>query len=174
MLLVLLQYNTTLSMVVKACQLFTLLQQMPPPGLGWCFSSDLSPRSPALSPRGQLWDFSRKPKVLFERTSGDSNVSTTSALEMDYFGGSGMNGAGAVGYGPADACHQMAQWGGPLRGGDAHGASQMLGHPGPVAHDSQWHDANTGGFLPQPGSAGLPLDERRASAWHDLRANFVT
>ncbi len=151
---------------------------MLPPGPDWCCPSDFSPRSPALSPHGQLWDFQRKPRALFERSSGDSNVSTTSALDLDAFIGGGMGGptagAGAVGYGTTDGCHQMAQWGGPLRGGDANGASQMLGHPGPNAHDSQWQFADLDGFFPRPGSAGpQPLDERRALAWNDLRASFV-
>ena len=160
--------------------MFAVLQQVLPLGPDWCCPSEFSPRSPALSPHGQLWDFQRKPRAFFERSSGDSNVSTTSALDLDAFIGGGVGGptdsSGAIGYGPADGFHQMAQWGGPLRGADAcvNGASQMLGHPGPNSHDSQWLFGDWDGFLPQPGSAGgQPLDERRALAWNDLRANFV-
>ena len=171
-------YVVTASLSRVVVNTLAPLHQVPPTGPDWCCPSDVSPQSPpGLSPRAQLWDFQRKPRALYERSSGDSNVSTTSALELDAFIGGGMapmNSAGAIGYGSVDTGHHMAQWGAPLRGGDVHGGvSQMLGHPGPSVYDSQWQTTDMGGFLSRPSSAGRPLDERRAMAWHDLRANFV-
>jgi len=144
--------------------------------------SGFSPRSPAASPRGQFKEgFQRQPKPLYERTSGDSNVSTTSALDIDAFGVSSLGHPGGAGtdvfaggaFGAADARHNAGQWISTTpRGLDARSMSSMYFNDPPVAdHGSQWHHANVGHLVPQPESG--PLDHRRASAWHDINASFV-
>jgi len=148
--------------------------------------SGFSPRSPsAASPRGQFKDFQRQPKPLYERTSGDSNVSTTSALDIDAFGVSSLGRSGGTGtdifaatgaFGAADTRRSAVQWVSTTpRGLDARSMSSMYFSESPVAdhgiHGSHWHQANVGNLVPQPESG--PLDHRRASAWHDINASFV-
>ena len=160
-----------------------------PPGPDWCVPSGFSPRSPAPSPRGHFMDFQRQPKPPFERTSGDSNVSTTSALDVDAFcSPPGHVSAGADGFvggglgsrfcSPAGAGQHAGQWGAsPPRAVDPRSMTSMhSGIPGVPGHSiqgSQWHQADVGSFVPQPESGGGALDQRRASAWHDINASFV-
>ena len=152
--------------------------------------SAFSPGSPATSPHGGFGSFQRQPKALYERTSGDSNVSTISALDIDAFCSSlGHPGAGAdtfmsggIGSGVYDAANagqNAGQWGaGPPRGVDARSTSSMhscfpAAGPGHVVDGSQWHQSDTGSLVPQSFGGSDPLDQRRASAWHDIKASFV-